>query len=116
MAKGKVHPVTWAQACRDITVAAINKGQLPVLGAFAVLLLVISRLPPTEVASFAHDLLDELKRGNLWGYISSPAILTAWLLHVRSMRKQFSTEYARIGLEKSALQSKAAGTKFKSSD
>ncbi|RYZ88574.1 MAG: hypothetical protein EOP04_09055 [Proteobacteria bacterium] len=116
MAKGKTTAVTWAQMVRDVLVAAINKGQLPVLGIFAVLLLIIYKLPETDVSSFARELFLAVADGRILWLGLWLGTTTAWIVHARIMRKQYSKEYQRIGNEKSNLQIAAAGREFKTSD
>ncbi len=108
--------VTWAQAFRDIIIAAINRGQLPLLGIIGIAALIIWRMPDTEVAGLARDLLVALKHGEGFAYVVEVATLLGWYAHSKFMRREFSQEFRRIGKEKSDIQSRAAGTKFKSSD
>lgn len=108
--------VTWAQAARDITVAAINKGQLLPLGVIAIILLIIWKLPENEVLAFGRDFLDMLRKGEMISYPICGILAFGWFFHSRSMRKRFSDEFKRIGTEKSDLQIKAAGVNFESSD
>jgi hypothetical protein len=107
---------TWAQATRDIVVTSINRGQLPILGMIAVALLVLYRLPEGDVGKIALEVIESLKRGELWAYLVELATVIAWYVHSRAMRKAFSEEAERIGREKSRVQSQAAGVEFKSSN
>lgn len=108
--------MSWAQACRDIVVTSMNRGQLPVLGMIAVAMLLIWRLPEEKAGELVFSILAALGRGELWAYVFLVLVLAGWYLHSKWMRKMFSAEATRIGREKSDLQSQLAGEKFKSSD
>ena len=108
--------VTWAQACRDIVVTSMNRGQLPVLGMLAVALLLIWKMPNEEASKLVFEVVASLRRGEMWGYPALLATLAGWFFHTKSMRKSFSAEAERIGREKSDLQSTLSGVKYKSSN
>ncbi|UJB17601.1 MULTISPECIES: hypothetical protein [Lysobacter] len=107
--------VTWAQAVRDIVVASINKGQLPVLSLSAVLLLIVYRMPVDKVAELAFKLIEHLQSGAITGWLLMVLVTGGWFFHSKHMIKQFKSEHDRIGQEKSQLQHQAAGEKFPSS-
>lgn len=109
-------PYTWAQSVRDIFVTAINKGQLPLLGVIAMLLLLIFRMPEQHLGDVATEVVASLKHGELWVYLLEALTVFAWYVHAKSMRKTFSEEAERIGREKTRIQSRAAGVTFKSSN
>lgn len=108
--------VGWAQAVRDIVVASINKGQLPILGLLSVILLIIWKMPPADMTEIAKGAFQDLKAGQYVAYLVCFLLICGWYAHTKGMRKQFSLEFERIGNEKSKLQSDAAGAKFKSSE
>ncbi|BCO32863.1 hypothetical protein TspCOW1_29660 [Thiohalobacter sp. COW1] len=117
--KGKKQPqpkVTWAQAFRDIVIAAMNRGQLLLLMVVAVVIIPVWKMTPEESSRLVFDVLENLKNGSILGYILFVSTVLGWFFHARAMRRIYSNEYRRIGKEKSAIQSKAAGAKFKSSD
>lgn len=94
----------------------MNRGQLPVLAAFALMFLVVYRMPPEDVSKLAFDIVDKLNHLELFSYPLLFAVVIGWFFHAKSMRKRYSEEYRRIGQEKSKLQRDAANIKFKSSD
>ena len=108
--------VTWAHAFRDIVVASINRGQLPILGVFAVVCLIIWRMPATKVGDLSKDVVDKLAHGQMWAYPLLLLVLLGWYIHAKIMRRIYSNEFRRVGREKSELQGKAAGKQFRSSD
>lgn len=108
--------MSWAQAVRDMVVSSINKGQLPLFGIFFVFCLLILKMPAEDVSALVFELAKALNEGESIAYILLCITLVAWYAHAKFMRKAFSDEAARIGNEKSDLQSKMAGVKFGSSD
>jgi len=108
--------MSWAQAFRDMVIAAINRGQLPIFGFFVLLLALIVKMPNEGVSKLVFEILGSLHHGELVGYILCIIIIFFWYAHVRIMRKSFSAEFKRIGQEKSSLQSKLANVPFESSD
>ena len=115
-AKAQTPSVTWAQAVRDIVIASINKGQLPILGMIGIALLVVYRLPEADVSKLALEVIESMRKHELLAYIAEVVTLIAWYVHAGRMRRAFGEEALRIGREKSEIQSLAAGVKFKSSD
>ena len=108
--------VSWAEALRDVIIAAINKGQLPILGAIAFVFVIFLRMPEGSIPDFVENFMNLLAAWNLVGYILFLLSIFAWFFHVRHMRASFSREYRRIGKEKSELQEKQMGKRLKSSD
>jgi len=108
--------MTWAQACRDIVITSMNRGQLPVLGMIGVALLLVWKLPEDKSAELVFSIFEALGRGELYAYVLLTVTIAGWYFHSKWMRKMFSEEAARIGREKSGLQSALTGEKFKSSD
>jgi hypothetical protein len=108
--------VTWAQACRDVVVTAINRGQLPVLGLLFLVALVLLKMPEEDVSKLVFSIVESFRR---WELVAYPLLLITvggWCWHAKWMRKAFSDEAERIGREKSVLQSVVSGVKYKSSN
>ena len=118
MAKSKVDrsKVTWAQATRDIVVASINKGQLPILGLFGIILLLIYKLDPKDIMIVIRALGVKLSHGEMLSYLLLTIVILGWYFHARYTRKYHSEEYKRIGREKSDLQNLIADRKLISSE
>lgn len=114
--KKKGYRVTWAQAVRDIVIASMNRGQLPVLGLIGLMLFMIWKMPAEDVTSLAMAILQRLVDWTLAGWALAAAITLAWYVHARKMRQEYSQEFERIGTEKSKLQSSAAGRTFPGSN
>ena len=113
---GKGSHVTWAQAARDIVIAAINQGQLPILGVLAILILIIWRMPENDVSQLMFQVVEHMRSGALIGYILSFVFAFGWYFHTKKIRTEFAKESQRIGREKSDLQSSLAGVPFNSSE
>lgn len=108
--------ITWAQTFRDITIASMNRGQLPVLGCIGLFGCIIWKMPNKDVSKLVFDLVDRLSHGELIAYVLLIVVSVGWFIHAKIMRTNFSEEYKRIGKEKSKLQSRMAGVNFESSD
>jgi hypothetical protein len=107
--------VTWAHAFRDIVIASMNKGQLPLLAVAGLLALAIWRMTPQAVEALLNRVLARMETGELMGWAIALLLLAGWYTHARWMRKQASGELDRIGREKSKLQEGAAGRKLQGS-
>lgn len=101
--------VTWAQTCRDIVVASINKGQLPLVILGAVLLLLIWRMPEPQVGDLVNRLLDGLETGWLVGYLLWLTTVGVWFVHARHQQRVMALEIARLSDERSKLQETLGG-------
>lgn len=109
-------PVTWPQAARDITVSAINRGQLLLLGCVAIVMLLIWKMPGEDVTPLVREILQKLEQLHFIAYILLGITLAGWYAHAKVNRRNFSEELRRVGNEKSKLQALRAGNEFKSSE
>jgi hypothetical protein len=107
--------VTWAQAFRDVVIAAMNKGQLIPFGLLAVVIIIILRMPPAELTILTAETINRLLAMEGVAYIFLIATLASWFFHVKYLRRLFHVEMERVGQEKSALQAQSSKRKFKSS-
>jgi hypothetical protein len=107
--------VTWAQTARDVTIAAMDKGQLLPLGLLAIVLLMVFRMDPSDDAALANRLLDLIKHYAAVGYLGWVVTMGGWYLHAKTMRIQHNEESGRIGREKSRLQERISGEHLPSS-
>jgi hypothetical protein len=94
-------------------VTSMNRGQLPILGALMLAGLLIFRMPEADISRLVFEIMSSLKAGELWAYVAEFITVGAWFAHAKIMRRMFSKEAERIGVEKSKMQSKAAGVNFK---
>lgn len=100
----------------DVAIHVLNKGQVGPATVAALLILVTFRYPDELLPSLVHEVMEYFDNWKLLGWGLSVLTLVVWFVHVRALKRQFSTETARIGKEKSRLQSDAAGRKLNSSN
>ncbi|WP_158117234.1 hypothetical protein [Vibrio cincinnatiensis] len=116
-AKKSQQGVSWAQAFRDIILRSMDRGQLLPVLIFLIVLALIFKMPEDKVYDFGLEIVNGFKNFSLVGWVLAIIVGILWAGHARIMRRQHSTEYKRIGLEKSKLQRKAADkTVLNSSD
>jgi hypothetical protein len=85
----KGHEVTWAQATRDVLIAAINRGQLPALCLGLAVVLMVWKLPDDYVGPLFNRVLSKLEDGGLLGWVLFLATLLTWYVHARKIRNAF---------------------------
>lgn len=108
--------VTWAQAFRDVTIASMNRGQLPVLALIAFVMLMVVRMPSEDVSKLVFSVMEKLANGEMVAYVLLVVVTGAWFFHARKMRQAFTAEMERAGREKSRLQGAVSGEQYKSSN
>lgn len=117
MTKGKRNNhYTWARAFRDIVVASINKGQLPILGVLSVFLLILWRIPERDLSNIVLKIVDHLIAGELFSYILLAVTCSGWFVHSKAARTHYTNEINRVTQEKSRLQNELVKKRFKSSE
>lgn len=100
----KKREVGIAEAIRDVFIVAINKGQLPVLGVISVILLILFRVPETEIVSLIREIINSLGKFTIVSYSLNVVLLGGWVWHAKSVRQMHSRECDRVGREKTKLQ------------
>jgi hypothetical protein len=106
---------TWANAFRDIVIAAMNKGQMPFIAIWLTVLWVIPWMDSKDIFNLLVQVLDALEGGRLWGWLLFVGALACWYYHAKWLRRISANETERIGKEKSVLQNKVGGRAFQSS-
>lgn len=108
--------VTWAQAFRDIIIAAMNRGQLLLLMVTAIFIILIWKLNSEQSFSLLNNFIEKLKDWSILGWILW--IITVFLCFIlfRKTRTDFSHEMKRVGKEKSKAQEKSLQRSLPSSD
>ncbi|OCH57562.1 hypothetical protein A6D98_19370 [Aliivibrio fischeri] len=114
--KNNKQTVSWAQAFRDIIIRAMDRGQLLPVLAFLLFLAFIWKMPEEKVYDFGVLILDGFKTLSLVGWGLSGVVCILWAGHARIMRRKHSSEYLRIGREKSRLQQEQVNAQIGSSD
>jgi hypothetical protein len=97
-------PMGWSEACRDVVVTSINRGQLPLLGAIAIVLLVIFKIPESQIVDLVNEITSKLSSIAILSYLLNIVLVIAWGLHSKSVRQMHSRECDRVGREKTKLQ------------
>ena len=101
---------------RDVLIASVNKGQLPVaiFGLFFVILAI--KMPSEQAGKLIFDLLDLVIKGKLLGYVLFVCAIFGWLIHTKRQRRTIAKEIKRIGKEKTKLQEKLVPNLIESSE
>jgi len=105
----------WA-AIRDILIASINKGQLPLAGVILFLLILAAKMPSEQAGKLLFELLGLFVKGYLLGWVLFVVTLFSWFIHVKIQRKTITNEMSRIGDEKTQLQKKLIPHSIESSE
>lgn len=100
--------VSWAQAFRDIIIKAMDRGQLLPVLLFLVLLAFIFKMSEENVYEFGVGIVNGFKDFSLFGWFVAAIVAILWAGHARQMRRNHSSEYQRIGREKSELQASSS--------
>lgn len=114
--KGRREGVTWAQAVRDILIASMNKGQAPLFLCFAVVGLMLWRMPPEDVSRLVFETIGRFEHRCLWGWIVAFLMFLGWISHVKIQRQIIVQEMRRLGGERTDRQKEKLGDRVKSSD
>lgn len=107
--------VTWAHATRDMMMRSIDKGQGPLFLLGIIILAIILRMPPDEVAEVSKILMKGLANWSIVGYILFAMTLSGWVWHAKHQRRITFKEQDRMGEEKAKLQRDRIGESMKSS-
>lgn len=108
--------VTWAQAFRDIILKAMDRGQLLPVLLFLICLALIWKMPDDKVYDFGVIIVNGFKDLSLLGWAATVIVCVLWAGHARTMRRNHSSEYQRIGSEKSKIQREQSKVPLGSSD
>lgn len=104
------------RAARDVLIAAINKGQLPVMFGGIIIVSILWRMPEKDVGLLVFRLLDSAERERLIGYAFGMFSLIGWFFHARYQRKLITAEMQRVSGERNDLQQRELGKRIKSSE
>jgi hypothetical protein len=104
------------QAVRDVLIAAINKGQLPVVFGGIIIVSMLWRMPEKDVGVLVFRLLDSAERERLIGYAFGILSLTGLFFHARYQRKLMTAEMQRVSSERNDLQQRELGKRIRSSE
>ena len=110
------YQITWAQSVRDMVIASMSRGQLPVLGGMFIFGLIVWKMPSEDISKLTFKIFENIINLQLLSFILLLIALPLYFFHVRFIRKEHSKELERMGNEKSELQSLLVEGKFKSSN
>jgi len=91
-APAPVKGITVAQAIRDVFIASINKGQFPFAIVGGIALLMVFRLPESEIVPLIHWMVDRLADNRLVGYALFVLSVAGWYIHAQRMRREFTLQ------------------------
>lgn len=89
---------------RDVLVASIRKGLFLPACAFFTFLVMILKMPGTEVSKLVFNLVNKLCDFSLLGYVLAFLLLTAWRIQIKMQRKSFTREIDRLAEERNEYQ------------
>jgi hypothetical protein len=115
MAKAPAQKIGFWHMVRDVLIASMNKGQFPLALFGMILVVLIWSMPPADVSLLVFQVIDDLKRGYLFGYALAAGTASGWFVHAKFQRRVITEEMRRIGNERSSLQKRELGAKVKSS-
>ena len=105
----------WAMI-RDVLVASISKGQLPIAIIGLILIILCVKIPSEQAGKLLFEILDLLVKGRLLGYSLLVVVVFGWFVHIKLQRRTFTHEISRVSDEKTELQKKLLPTNIESSE
>lgn len=114
--KGRVEPIGFAHMIRDIIVACVNKGQLPIIIFGLVLFAMILKMSESDVGKLIFLVVENLKNGSLVGYLLFFLAITGCYFHSTRLRRQYAGEINRLSDERTKLQAGQLGERVRSSE
>ncbi|WP_146582072.1 hypothetical protein [Neorhodopirellula pilleata] len=103
--------VTWAEAFRDITIRSIDRGQLPILAGFFLIIIIAWRLPEATLEQLASSLVGRFVETNALGWVFAVLLGGGWVVHAATMRRVHHNEMKRLAQERTQLQKKLSSQK-----
>ena len=89
---------------QNVLIASMSKGQFPPACGFLVFIIMIIKMPSSDVSKLVFDIWDSVKQGQFIGDILAVVFLIGWFIHARWQRRLIAKEMERIGIEKSKYQ------------
>jgi hypothetical protein len=102
---------------RDVLVASMNKGQFPIAALSLVFIIMVIKMPSSDVAKLVFRLLDGAEATRAAGWILFLLTVAAWYMHSRMLRRRCAMELGRVTSERNRLQRTTLGkSRVKSSE
>lgn len=84
------------EALRDVMRHAISNGQFPIALLSMILLSMIWRMRPEDIAALANRLIDVAERRCAVGYVLAVLFLSGWSTHMGMRRRLFIGEHPEV--------------------
>lgn len=107
--------IGWPQVVRDIVLRIVGKGQLLMLVAGIIILVIVLRMPTDDISKLAFRLLEIFEVEKLLGYGLWFITLIMWGLHSKFQRRIIHDEMERLSEERTKLQTLKLGHQIKPS-
>lgn len=101
---------------RDVTIKAINRGQLPILLVCAMLIIYLIKLPADAMIDLSVKIADRLSGWHYWGWCIAIVSVFGWYYTNRRQRHLHTEEMRRISNEKKKLQEMLSKKQLQSSN
>jgi hypothetical protein len=105
----------WAML-RDVLIASINKGQLPIAGIILFLIILAIKMPSEQAGKLLFELLDLFVKWKIVGWVLFGFSVFGWFIHLKIQRRVFTKEISRAGDEKTKLQKRLLPKQIESSE
>lgn len=110
-APAPVKGITIAQAVRDVLIASINKGQFPFAVMGLIVLLILWRLPDSEISPLIHWMVDTVGTFYYVGYGLFGATVFGWYFHAQNLRKKMALQMEEFHRSRKQLANKRSQPK-----
>jgi len=101
---------------QTVLLASIEKGQFAVAVLSVIIVVMLLKMPSADVGQLAFKLLDSVQKAAALGYGLAVAVLIAWMLHARALRRMFDRELARVTEERNLAQARCLSSHIRSSE
>lgn len=107
--KAIVEKINFWKMLRDVLIAAMSKGQLPLATVALLFIIMILKMPGEDVSKLAFNFLALLGKGGILGGVLFVLSLTGWAIHAKWQRRVFGREVDRLAHERNNWQRKVLG-------
>ena len=98
----------------QVIIASINKGQLLLMAFFVILLVLLIKMPSSEMPMLAKHIFNTFESWHILGWVFASLEAIAWYFTSKMSRKSQVLEMNSVSEEKSILQKAALGKDLKS--
>lgn len=108
--------VSVAQAVRDVLIVSMNKGVFGLALVALVVVVVLYKMPPSDVSKVVFEIGQNLMRWQAAGYCLAAIMSVGWPMHARYQRRQFQQELERVVRERNRFQEQVLKQRLPSSN